>query len=54
MAEQLEGDTSPSALNRDRILREAVRIADDEGIDAVTMRRLGRELGAARVASDNL
>ena len=50
MAEQLERDTSPSALNRDRILREAVRIANAEGLDAVTMRRLGRELGAGAMS----
>ena len=32
-------------LSRDRILREALALADQSGIDAVTMRRLGQELG---------
>src|SRR3954447_1952665 len=32
-------------LSRERILREALRIADEGGVDALTMRRLGDELG---------
>ncbi|MDJ0923984.1 MAG: TetR/AcrR family transcriptional regulator C-terminal domain-containing protein [Acidimicrobiia bacterium] len=32
-------------LSRDRVLQAAVRLADDSGIDAVTMRRLASELG---------
>ena len=32
-------------LNRERTLQVAMVIADDEGLDAVTMRRLARELG---------
>lgn len=32
-------------LSRERVLREAVRVADDGGIAAVTMRRLATELG---------
>lgn len=32
-------------LNRERILRAAVDLADREGLDALTMRRLGTELG---------
>lgn len=41
---------SPTAtgqsLNRDRILRAAVAIADRDGLDALSMRRLARELDA--------
>jgi len=33
------------ALTRDEILRAAVRIADADGPDAVTLRRIGNELG---------
>jgi AcrR family transcriptional regulator len=33
-------------LTRDRVLRAAVDLADREGIDALTMRNLARELGA--------
>jgi len=32
-------------LNRDRILRAALELADEKGIDAVTMRKLGQLLG---------
>ena len=40
-------DTSPQPripLTRDRVLHAAIRIADEEGLDALTMRRLGQEL----------
>ncbi|MFF7943606.1 TetR/AcrR family transcriptional regulator C-terminal domain-containing protein [Nocardia gamkensis] len=38
--------TGPSdqALNRDDVVRKAIRIADTEGLDAVSMRRLAAEL----------
>src|SRR5205814_5902938 len=32
-------------LSRDRVLRAAVELADSSGVGAVTMRRLGEELG---------
>src|SRR4249920_4005972 len=32
-------------LSRDRIIDTALQIMDDEGLDAVSMRRVGRELG---------
>jgi AcrR family transcriptional regulator len=32
-------------LSRDRILRAAVELVDEHGLDALTMRRLGQELG---------
>ena len=32
-------------LTRDRVLRAAIQIADEEGLDALTMCRLGQELG---------
>ena len=37
-------------LGRDQILREAVRLIDDEGRDRLTMRRLGSELGVEAMA----
>ena len=44
-----EGESSTprrrEPLTRERILRAALRIMDQEGLDAVTMRHLGRELG---------
>jgi AcrR family transcriptional regulator len=33
-------------LSRERVLRAAVKVADEGGIDALTMRRLAEELGA--------
>src|SRR5256714_8833120 len=33
-------------LSRERVLRAAVKVADDGGIDGLTMRRLAEELGA--------
>ena len=36
------------AHTREEIAAAALAIADDEGIDAVTMRRVSRELGAGR------
>lgn len=35
----------PARLSRERIVATAVGLADDEGLDAVSMRRLGQELG---------
>jgi AcrR family transcriptional regulator len=40
-----EPGTSRLPLSRDRVLRAAVALADAEGIDSLTMRRLGEELG---------
>jgi AcrR family transcriptional regulator len=40
-------------LNRERVLRAAVELADREGIDALSMRRLGRELGVEAMSLYN-
>jgi len=40
-------------LSRDRIIRAALRIMDEEGLDAVTMRRVGRELGVEAMSLYN-
>jgi AcrR family transcriptional regulator len=40
-------------LSRDRILHAAVRVMDAEGVEAVTMRRLGRELGVEAMSLYN-
>ena len=34
-------------LTRDRIVRAAVALADDNGIEAVSMRRLAKDLGVS-------
>lgn len=43
------GEARP-ALSEERVLREALRLADAEGLDAVSMRRLGSELGAGTMS----
>lgn len=37
-------------LTRDRVLRMAIELADRDGIDALSMRRLGQELGVEAMA----
>jgi AcrR family transcriptional regulator len=41
------------ALTRDRVLQRAVELADEHGIEAVTMRRLGQELGVEAMSLYN-
>ncbi|MGO4689156.1 TetR/AcrR family transcriptional regulator C-terminal domain-containing protein [Glaciibacter sp. 2TAF33] len=40
-------------LNRDRVLRTAIELADARGIDALTMRKLGEELGVEAMSLYN-
>jgi AcrR family transcriptional regulator len=40
-------------LTRERIVRTALRIMDTEGLDAVSMRRIGRELGVEAMSLYN-
>ncbi|MEU8207093.1 TetR/AcrR family transcriptional regulator [Streptosporangium sp. NPDC049046] len=40
----------PSGLSTERIVRTAVRIADTEGLDALSMRRVATELGAGTMS----
>ena len=40
-------------LSRERVLRAAVRLADEGGFESVTMRRLGRELGVQAMSLYN-
>jgi AcrR family transcriptional regulator len=47
------GGAEPRAgltLSRERVLREAMRLADEHGMDALSMRRLGRVLGAGAMS----
>jgi AcrR family transcriptional regulator len=41
------------ALNRDRVLRAGARLADDGGIESLTMRRLGQALGVEAMSLYN-
>jgi AcrR family transcriptional regulator len=40
-------------LTRQRIIRAALRVMDEEGLEAVTMRRIGRELGVEAMSLYN-
>lgn len=40
-------------LSRDRVLRAGIAVADAEGLDAVTMRRVGQELGVEAMSLYN-
>jgi AcrR family transcriptional regulator len=47
VATQTEPGSGPRvSLSRERVLRAAVKVADERGIEALTMRRLAEELGA--------
>jgi AcrR family transcriptional regulator len=50
MTTQQSRTERPSRLTRDRVLEAAMSLADEAGIDAVTMRRLGEELGVGPMA----
>jgi AcrR family transcriptional regulator len=46
MSAEAPTDRQPrTPMSRDRVLREAIRLADTAGIEALTMRRLAREVG---------
>lgn len=44
------GAGGPTPLSKERVLRQALALADKEGIDALSMRRLGRELDAGAMS----
>jgi len=44
------GQTEPTRLSRDRVLRTAVAYADRHGLAALSMRKLGDELGAGAMS----
>lgn len=51
--EQATGTKDREKLSRDRVVEAALRIMDAEGLDAVTMRRVGRELGVEAMSLYN-
>lgn len=54
MATQSDRSTEPRVpLSRERVLGAAVDLADSEGIEALTMRRLGQELGVEAMSLYN-
>ena len=50
MAKKTNGGARSQRLTRERILRAAIAMADREGVDAITMRGLGSELGVEGMA----
>lgn len=50
MAQQVEEATRRTPLNRDRVLSAAVVLADEAGIESLSMRRLAQELGVVPMA----
>jgi AcrR family transcriptional regulator len=54
-AEKSEADrrTVRLPLSRDRIVRTALQVMDEDGFEAVTMRRIGRELGVEAMSLYN-
>ena len=50
MAQQAETAARRVPLSRDRVLRAAVTLADEAGIDAVSMRKLSQVLGVVPMA----
>lgn len=57
MTDTVESDTTRDAprrpLSRERVMRSAVDVADAEGISAVSMRRIGQELGVEAMSLYN-
>jgi AcrR family transcriptional regulator len=49
----IDTDTRREPLSRDRILKTAMQIADDEGLEALSMRRIAAELQASPMALYN-
>jgi AcrR family transcriptional regulator len=44
------GQTEPTRLSRERVLRTALAYADEHGLDALSMRKLADELGAGAMS----
>jgi AcrR family transcriptional regulator len=50
MARRIERNGTSAPLSRERVLDAAVRLADEQGIDAVSMRMLAQVLGAGAMS----
>jgi AcrR family transcriptional regulator len=53
MATTRKSRTRRAPLNRDRVLRTAVALADEEGLESLSMRRLAKELGVEAMSLYN-
>jgi AcrR family transcriptional regulator len=50
LSEGVGGAEPQAGLSRERVLREAMRLADEHGMDALSMRKLGSVLGAGAMS----
>jgi AcrR family transcriptional regulator len=54
MAKTIDSDTAPQVpLSRERVLRAAIRMADEGGIESLSMRKLAKELGVQAMSLYN-
>ncbi|MEZ2226524.1 TetR/AcrR family transcriptional regulator C-terminal domain-containing protein [Microcoleus sp.] len=54
MAKTIDSDTAPQVpLSRERVLRAAIRMADEGGIESLSMRKLAQELGVQAMSLYN-
>ena len=53
MAARAARSAARAPLSRERVLRAAIELADAEGVDALTMRRLGQRLGVEAMSLYN-
>src|SRR5688572_4745470 len=53
MQKRKAGSDTRKPLNRDRVLRAAIAIADEDGLESLTMRRLGQALGVEAMSLYN-
>ncbi|HEY6597406.1 MAG TPA: TetR family transcriptional regulator, partial [Asanoa sp.] len=54
MGTQPEPSSTPrTALNRERVVRAAVALADEAGLEALSMRKLGQRLGVEAMSLYN-
>ncbi|MFB3739067.1 MAG: TetR/AcrR family transcriptional regulator [Candidatus Velamenicoccus archaeovorus] len=52
-SEQVQSRPRREPLTRERVIRAALRVMDAEGLEAVTMRRVGREVGVEAMSLYN-
>jgi AcrR family transcriptional regulator len=50
MATKIERETQRTPLNRQRIVRTAVALADEGGVDSISMRKIAEELDVVPMA----
>lgn len=53
MAKRRDADVARTPLSRERVLEAAIRLADEGGIESLTMRKLARELGVEAMSLYN-